>query len=167
MKRTFAATLAAAAIGGAMLVSTPAHAATPWVTLKVEPNVVYNGSAVAITGKCRNPFAHVVIKSSALGLWEKGKWGKKLTVELKVGWDVNPRTYFISAVCIGPFGIPGPWTVRSLTVKHAVPWTPIGPSKPKPPVPPIPDIPGLNPDVVIQTGFGGMAPLVADHHPVG
>ena len=156
MKRFVAATLAAASVGGSMLAAAPAFASSKWVTLTVQPDATHNGTAVAITAACTNKNAYVVVKSLPMRFIEKGEKGKQLDVELKVGWAVFPGTYTIIAQCIPQTGIPGAFTTQTLTVKHAVPLIPLKPGKPKPP---IPDIPGFKYDVVVETGFGGMARL--------
>jgi hypothetical protein len=163
MKRTFAAALAAASVGSTMLVAAPAFAAIRPVTLTVKPRVIHNGEATAITGKCLNPLAHVRITSPALGINERGRVGKELKVQFDAGWGLEPGKYWIRAQCYTLF-LPGLFTAKKLTVEHAVPVTPINPAKP---VKPHPVIPGFTPDVTVETGFGGMARFVANHHPVG
>jgi hypothetical protein len=147
-----------------MLVSTPAFASIKPVKLTVSPAVIYNGDAAAITGRCLNPAARVKITSPALGIDQTGRTGKKLKVQFDAGWGLAAGTYDIKAQCYTLI-IPGFSTTKSLTVKHAEPWTPIGPSTPVKPAKPHPVLPGFNPDVVVETGFGGMARFVADHHP--
>ncbi|HEY1624929.1 MAG TPA: hypothetical protein VGG16_14125 [Streptosporangiaceae bacterium] len=163
MKRTLAAALAAASVGGTMLVATPAFAAVKPVKLTISPDEIHNGQATGITGKCLNPLARVRITSAALGVDERGPVGKEWTFEFIAGWGLNPGTYSFRAQCY-TLGIPGFHTTKNLVVKHA---TPLIPLKPGTPVKPRPKVPGFTPDAYIQTGFGGMARSVANHHPVG
>jgi hypothetical protein len=157
MKRTFAAALAAASVGGTMLVATPAFASLN-PTLTVEPSQTQNGSSVAITAMCRNLNSYVVVSSTALDFSEKGGKGEELKVRLDLGEDVKAGTYTITGECIRPTGLPGGTNTATLTIKHVTPPDPA--PKPKP-------IPGFKPDVIVMTGFGGMARFVANHHPVG
>jgi hypothetical protein len=158
MKRTFAAALAAASVSGTMLLATPAFAASKPVTLHVKPSVVVAGNAVAISGKCQSKWAVVKITSPELGLSETGEKGKKLKVQLNVGSTVMPGKYGITAQCYTHWW-PGAKKCKWLTVEAP----PVPPVPPKPPKP----IPHFKPDVIVKTGFGGMAQYVANHHPVG
>jgi hypothetical protein len=169
MKRTFAAVLAAVSIGGTLLTATPAFAAPRPVTLRIQPKTAPNGTAVAITAKCKDKTAYVTVKSPALNFEEKGKPGKKLKVQLNIGWTVAPGKYVIIAECRKWSGKLCGITKKWLKVTYAQPPTPpIPPTPPTPPTPPKPKpIHGFKPDVVVQTGFGGMARSVASHHPAG
>jgi hypothetical protein len=200
MNRITAAAFAAATMSGTLLIATPAFAAHPdkgGVTLHVKPSTVYSNESTAITAKCSDKWSSVTISSPALGLNEQGKKGKKLKVQLHIGWGVAPGTYPITAACSdksgkpckcdqsgnfgqpslqnqsagqgrsgkggkpGNGGKPGKCKTKYLTVIQKTP--PIPPVPPKPPV--IPPIPGFHPDVIVHTGFGGMAASVASHHP--
>jgi hypothetical protein len=168
MKRALAAALAAASVGGTLLTATPAFAGVKPVTLKIKPRQISNGEATAITGKCLNKLASVKITSPALNIDASGHVGKELKVEFDAGWGLQAGKYEIKAQCFTFGVIPGFSTWKSLRVKHAEPPTPPKPPKPPvPPMPPIKPIPGFHPDVVVHTGFGGMAGFVANHHPVG
>jgi hypothetical protein len=161
MKRTFAAALAAASVvsvGGTVLVAAPAFASDKWITLDVVPEVTYNGDSVAMTVKCTNKGPYPEVKSAQLGWDVHGVSGEEFKVQFNLGWDVKPGTYPITAQCVKKDGTVGATTVQELTVKYQVP--------PKPPVPKPKPIPDFKPDVVVHTGFGGMARFVANHHPV-
>jgi hypothetical protein len=178
MKRITATALAAATVSGTLLIATPAFAANPGkgVTLHVKPSTVYNNESTAITAKCGDKWSTVTVSSPALGLNETGKKGKKLKVQLHIGWGVAPGTYPITAACSGKsgksgnrgqsgnWGKPGKCKTKYLTVlQKTPPVPPVPPVPPKPPV--IHPIPGFHPDVIVHTGFGGMAASVASHHP--
>src|ERR1700733_9326057 len=139
MKRTFAAALAAASVGGTMLVATPAFASLN-PTLTVKPSQTQNGSSVAITAMCRNLNSHVVVSSAALGFSRTGVKGQELKVLLDLGEDVKAGTYTIPGQCIRPPGLPGGTNPATLTIKHVTPPDPA--PKPKP-------IPGFKPDVIV------------------
>jgi hypothetical protein len=204
MKRITATALAAATVSGTLLIATPAFAANPGkgVTLHVKPSTVYNNESTAITAKCGDKWSTVTVSSPALGLNETGMKGKKLKVQLHIGWGVAPGTYPITAACsgksgkpckcdqsgnwsqsgqqdqaaeqgksgnrgqTGKWGKPGKCKTKYLTVlQKTPPVPPVPPVPPKPPV--IHPIPGFHPDVIVHTGFGGMAASVASHHPAG
>jgi hypothetical protein len=165
MKRFVAAALAAASVSSAILIAAPtfAMAAVKPVTLTIKPQEVTNKGDVAITAKCTNPFAYVVVSSPHLRIWEKGKVGKQLKVELQVNGDTLAGAFPITATCHSLSGKPGKFITEIFTIKHTTPWVPIGPAKPV--NKPVSQIPGFNPDFIVHTGFGGMAASVATHHP--
>ena len=88
----------------------------------------------------------------------KGKPGEELKITQILGWDVKPGTYTVVAGCFNKGGKLVSVTDQELTVKHKTP--PVPPTPPKP-------IPDFTPNVIVKTGFGGMARFVANHHPVG
>jgi hypothetical protein len=155
MKRTFAVAVAAASVGGLTLIATPAFASLN-PALTVEPTVTHNGSSIAITAKCKNLHSFVTVSSAALGFAKSGAKGEELKVEVELGWKVKPGTYAITGQCTRPTGASGGTNVQWVTVKYQKP--------PKPPTPPTP-VPDFTPDVIVHTGFGGMARFVANHHP--
>jgi hypothetical protein len=157
MKRTIAAAFAAASVGGTFLIAAPAFASLN-PTLTVKPSETHNGTAVAITAECRNKNAFVTVSSPALGLFEEGEKGETLTIQLNLKSDVKAGTYTITGTCTRPTGAPGGTNTAMLKVTYQKPTNPPATIKP---------IPGFKPDVVVETGFGGMARFVANHHPVG
>jgi hypothetical protein len=165
MKRFVAATLAAASVSSTILIAAPtfAMAAPKPVTLTIKPQEVTNKGDVALTAKCTNPLAYVVISSPHLRIWEKGKIGKQLKVELQVNGDTIAGQFPITATCHSLTGKPGKFITETFTIKHTTPWVPIGPAKPVDK--PVSKIPGFDPDFIVHTGFGGMAASVANHRP--
>jgi hypothetical protein len=157
MKRTIAAALAAASVGGTFLIAAPAFASLN-PTLTVKPSQTHNGTAVAITAECRNKNSFVTVSSAALGFSKSGGKGEELSVQLDLKSDVKPGTYTITGQCTRPTGAPGGTNTAMLKITYQKPTNPPAPIKP---------IPGFKPDVIVETGFGGMARFVANHHPAG
>jgi hypothetical protein len=155
MKRTLAAALAAASIGGTMLAAMPVSSfAASGVTLSVKPLAAHNGQSFAISTACADSSSYPVIYSNALRYIATDKMpGKPLNVQMYVRYGTRPGAYVVVAGCVQKNGKLGAHTWQYIWIKPG--W-----AKPAP-------IPGFKPDLVVETGFGGMAKSVAEHHPVG
>jgi hypothetical protein len=157
MKRTLAAALAAASIGGTMIAAIPASAfAASGVTLSVKPRAAHNGQSFAITAACADSSSYPVVYSNALRYIATDKnAGKPLNVQMYVRYGTRPGAYVVAAGCVEKNGSLSAHTWQYIWIHYAP-----GCGKPSP-------IPGFTPDVVVETGFGGMAKYVAEHHPAG
>jgi hypothetical protein len=165
MKRSTVAALAAVAAvaaGGTMLTAMPTPSfAAGGVTLAIKPMSARNGQSFAITAACvANARAYPEVYSNALKYVATDEApGEPLKVQMYVKYGTIPGKYTVTAVCVRKNGNMGIHTSQMITIHYA-------PTPPTPPKPPRP-IPGFKPDVVVMTGFGGMATYVAEHHPVG
>jgi hypothetical protein len=162
MKRSIAAALAAVSVGGTILAALPAPSfAAGGVTLTITPMSARNGQSFAITAECvANTRSYPEVYSTALKYVATDKTpGQPLKVQMYVKYGTIPGKYTVTAVCVRKNGNLGIHTSQTITIHYA----PAPPTPPKPPQP----IPGFNANVVVETGFGGMARFVANHHPVG
>ena len=161
MKRFCAAIVAAAAAGTLLLGAAPAMAkpaGPPSASLTVIPTVAHQGEAFGVIAACSEHQARPIISSPLLRhpVVLPGGGGTKFLV-LWVTFRTRPGTYPIKLTCWTPWGVHA-WKVVWVTVlRHHFP--------PRHPVLPFPC-----PDdrcVFVETGFGGMASQVAQHHPAG
>jgi hypothetical protein len=166
MKRMFAAAIAAVSIGGTMLVAIPAPSfAAGGVTLTIKPKAVRNGQSFAITAECvANAKSYPEVYSDALKYVATDKTpGEPLKVQMYVKYGTRSGEYTVTAVCVRPNGNLGIHTSQDIYIHYAPAPVPV-PGGNNNPVKPIP---GFKPNVVVETGFGGMARFVANHHPAG
>jgi hypothetical protein len=157
MKRSIAAALAALSLGGTMLAAlpTPSFAASG-VTLSIKPLAAHNGQSFAISAACANSSSYPVVYSNALRyIATDKKAGMPLNVQMYVRYGTRPGAYVVVAGCVQN-GHLNAHTWQYIWIHYAPGWW----GKPAP-------IPGFKPDLVVETGFGGMAKYVAEHHPVG
>lgn len=162
MKRMFGAAAAAAALAGSiMLSSAPAYATTwqpPVAQLFVKPHATFPGGAFWVSARCSVFKANPVISSALL----------RKPVVLPSGG----KTRFLK-ITVSPWTVPGKYSIllrcivwrqvwwhgkciwKPCNVGSAVQWVFVLRRQHHRRVRP----------VVVNTGFGGMAPSVATHHP--
>ncbi|HZR48769.1 MAG TPA: hypothetical protein VFB06_04550 [Streptosporangiaceae bacterium] len=171
--RIFKLVAAAAAAGAMLLTATSAYAsggatggATGGAMLKASSDTVYQGGKVYLAARCRNDAYSPVLASK---LFDGGAFigtaGHTTFVQVNVSKTKKPRPYAVRLLCVS--------ITKKLVVRvhaWAVVWVTVLKATHKTSPGTIANSGGKPlgvPTVIIETGFGGMAGLVAHHHPMG
>ena len=157
-KLVIAAGAAALILGAA----TPAFAAGR-PSLSVVPNKVYQGGSFALRAECPGATEHATISSRLLPQTITLSAGRGAHyAQVNVGRNVTPRVYQLTERCVSPRGEVKCYAYAYITVlKHISPsHTSSGTSTAHKYL-----RKHGGPEVIINTGFGGMARFVSQHHP--
>jgi hypothetical protein len=145
-------TIAGVAMGAALLMSATAYAGSPAATVK--PTSAYQGGSYYVGWTCpsgSNGYLVSPLLSKPVKLAAATGY-----VKVKVSPNQSAGKFPMTVFCK-----PGQWATGWVTI---YPWWPSkGPAPQASPS----VIGGKTPAVTVETGFGGMAALVARHHPVG
>ena len=161
--RIFKLVAAAAAAGTMVLTATSAYA-SGGATLKASSAAVYQGGKVYLAARCWNDAYSPVLASKLFaGGAFIGTAGHTTVVQVNVAKTKKPRPYAVKLLCVS--------ITKMLVVRvhaWAVAWVTVLKATHKPSPAKIANSGGKPlgvPTVIIETGFGGMAGLVAHHHP--
>lgn len=155
------------AAGAAALIVTsaaPAFAAGRPSLLAV-PNTVYQGGTFALRAECPGATEHATISSRLLPQTITLSAGRGAHyAQVNVGLTVTPGAYQLTERCVSPYGAVKCQAYAWVTVlKHISPSHTSSGTKTAHKY--------LRrhggPEVIINTGFGGMARFVGQHHPAG